>query len=174
MGRQDHQAPAAGVVRGEGQDDMRPMYEAWMQFHADAPTPLGLWLDEAIDFSSGTKTNQFIELLNDMKMPEAVIVPDALADHIAGLDENSSKDINQVYRNIWEVVTVNGAAFLIPHHAGWDEKRERGSTAIRAKSDIVLQIVKFEPEKGTIELKHHKRRGGRKLSARVRATADRG
>jgi len=38
----------------------------------------------------------------------------------------------------------NGATFLIPHHAGWDEKRERGSTAIRAKSDIVLQIVKFD------------------------------
>jgi hypothetical protein len=148
---------------GEGQDDMRPMYEAWMQFHADAPTPLGLWLDEAIDFSSERATKQFHELLKDMKMAQAVIVPDALADHIAGLDENSSKDINQVYKNIWDVVNVNGAAFLIPHHAGWDEKRERGSTAIRAKSDIVLQIVKFEPEKGTIELKHHKRRGGRKL-----------
>jgi hypothetical protein len=139
------------------------MYEAWMQFHADAPTPLGFWLDEAIDFSSERATKQFIELLNDMKMAQAVIVPDALADHIAGLDENSSKDINQVYKNIWEVVKVNGAAFLIPHHAGWDEKRERGSTAIRAKSDIVLQIVKFEAEKATIELKHHKRRGGRKL-----------
>jgi hypothetical protein len=148
---------------GEGQDDMRPMYEAWMQFHADAPTPFGFWLDEAIDFSSETATKQFNELLKDMKMAEAVIVPDALADHIAGLDENSSKDINQVYKNIWEVVKVNGATFLIPHHAGWDEKRERGSTAIRAKSDIVLQIVKFEAEKGTVELKHHKRRGGRKL-----------
>jgi hypothetical protein len=148
---------------GEGQDDMRPMYEAWTQFHPDAPTPLGLWLDEAIDFSSERATKQFNELLKDMKMAEAVIVPDALADHIAGLDENTSKDINQVYKNIWEVVKVNGAAFLIPHHSGWDEKRERGSTAIRAKSDIVLQIVKFEAEKGIIELKHHKRRGGRKL-----------
>ena len=75
---------------GEGQDDMRPMYEAWMQFHADAPTPFGFWLDEAIDFSSDRATKQFIELLNDMKMPEALIVSDALADHIAGLDENSS------------------------------------------------------------------------------------
>jgi len=150
-------------LAGEGQEDMRPMYEAWMQHHPSAPTPLGLWLDEAIDFSSERKTRQFIELLNDMKMPEAVIVPDALADHIAGLDENSSKDINQVYKNIWEVVKANGATFLIPHHSGWDEKRERGSTAIRAKSDIVLQIVRFDAEKGTIELKHHKRRGGRKL-----------
>ena len=79
---------------GEGQDDMAPMYEAWMQDHPNAPEPKGFWLEEAVDFSDEKKTDQFIELLNDMKMAEAVIVPDALADHIGGLDENSSKDIN--------------------------------------------------------------------------------
>jgi hypothetical protein len=148
---------------GEGQDDMRPMYEAWMQEHPEAPEPMGFWLDEAVDFSDDRKTNQFIELLADLKMPEAVVVPDALADMIGELDENSSKDINQVYRNVWRVVQKNKGCFFIPHHSGWDEKRERGSTAIRAKSDILVQITKFDPGAGIIKLKHHKRRGGRKL-----------
>src|SRR5262249_47487493 len=40
------------------------------------------------------------------------------------------------------------------------ENRERGSTAIRAKSDILAQIVSFDPENGEVELKHHKLRGG--------------
>ena len=57
----------------------------------------------------------------------------------------------------------NKGCFFIPHHSGWDEKRERGSTAIRAKSDILVQITKFDPGAGIIKLKHHKRRGGRKL-----------
>ena len=49
------------------------------------------------------------------------------------------------------------------HHSGWDENRERGSTAIRAKSDILAQIVSFDPENGEVELKHHKLRGGAPL-----------
>jgi hypothetical protein len=148
-------------VAGEGQDDLRPIYEAWMKEHPNAPVPEGGWLEEAVDLSNPYETDKLIKLL--VGMPPALIVTDALADMMGNLDEDRSKDINRVYRNVWRVVHANKGSFLVPHHTGWDEKRERGSTAIRAKSDIVVQIVKFEAEKETIELKHHKRRGGRKL-----------
>ena len=82
---------------------------------------------------------------------------------IGDLDENKAQDINRAYRNIWRVVRANGGSFLIPHHAGWNTERERGSSAIRGKSDIVAQITEFDPTAGVIELKHNKRRGGRKL-----------
>jgi hypothetical protein len=58
------------------------------------------------------------------------------------------------------VVKYNGAAFVVLHHSGWDEIRERGSTAIRDNSDIVIQITEWNPRAGRIMLKHQKRREG--------------
>src|SRR5262249_3690095 len=78
-------------------------------------------------------------------------------------NEDKAHDINQVYRNIWRVVHAHDASFGVLHHSGWNENRERGSTAIRAKSDILAQIVGFDPENGEVELKHHKLRGGAPL-----------
>ena len=56
-----------------------------------------------------------------------------------------------------------GSAILVLHHQGWTNGRERGSTATRAKSDIMPRIVAFKPEDGYVELAHLKRRGGPKL-----------
>jgi AAA domain len=148
-------------IAGEGQDDLRSMYEAWIKDHPNCPVPEGFWLEEAIDLSNNTETDKLIKLLEGM--PPALIVTDALADMIGDRDEDKSKDINWVYRNVWRVVRANKGAFLMPHHTGWDESREKGSAAIRAKSDIVVQITEFDVETGTIELRHNKRRGGRKL-----------
>ena len=148
-------------IAGEGQDDLRPMYEAWMKDHPVCQVPQGCWMEEPVDLSSNKETDKFISLLKEM--PPALIVTDALADMIGDLNEDKSQDINRVYRNIWRVVRHNNGSFLIPHHSGWNTDRERGSTAIRAKSDIVVQIAEFNAKGGTIELKHNKRRGGAKL-----------
>ena len=148
-------------IAGEGQDDLRPMYEAWMKHHPNCQVPEGCWMEEPIDLSSNTETDKFISLLKEM--PPALIVTDALADMIGDLNEDKSQDMNRVYRNVWRVVRMNNGCFLIPHHAGWNKERERGSSAIRAKSDIVVQIVEFDVKGGTIELTHNKRRGGAKL-----------
>ena len=147
-------------IAGEGQDDLRPMFEAWMQLHPGCAPPQGCFMDGPVDLSSDTETDALIKKLDGL--PPTLIVTDALADMIGDLDENSSKDVNRVYRNIWRVVRANNGSFLIPHHTGWDTGREKGSTAIRAKSDILVQIIKFDVAAGTVKLKHHKRRGGKK------------
>lgn len=148
-------------VAGEGQDDLRPMFEAWMKLHPNCAPPQGGFIDEAIDLSSEANTDKLIKKLEDL--PPHLIVTDALADMIGDLEEDRSKDVNKVYRNIWRVIRANNGSFLVPHHAGWDKDRERGSTAIRAKSDIVAHITRFDPVAGLIKLKHNKRRGGTKL-----------
>lgn len=149
-------------IAGEGQDDLRPMFEAWMQLHPGCAPPQGCFMDGPVDLSSDTETDALIKKLDGS--PPTLIVTDALADMIGDLEEDRSKDINRVYRNIWRVVRANNGSFLIPHHTGWDKDRERGSTAIRAKSDIVAHITKFDTAAGLVKLKHNKRRGGAKLS----------
>ena len=145
-------------VAGEGQYDLGPIYHGWMNAHPGTEHPPGRFLIEPIDLSSGRETDKLIKLANNMDPP--LVVTDALADMLGGLDESKNKDMQQIYKNVWRVVFANQASFLIPHHSGWDNTRERGAHTIRAKSDIVVQIVNYNPVGGFIELKHHKRRGG--------------
>ena len=145
-------------VAGEGQYDLGPIYQGWMNAHPGTEHPPGRFLIEPIDLSSGRETDKLIKLANNMDPP--LVVTDALADMLGGLDESQNKDMQQIYKNVWRVVFANQASFLIPHHSGWDNTRERGAHTIRAKSDIVVQIVNYNPVGGFIELKHHKRRGG--------------
>jgi hypothetical protein len=147
-------------VAGEGQYDLSPMYQAWVNAHPGCPVPEGRFLIEPIDFASASETTKLKKLVEDMEPP--VVVTDALADMLGGTDESKNKDMQVIYKNMWQVVFANSASLIVPHHSGWDNNRERGATTIRAKSDIVVQIVNYDPVGGFIELKHHKRRGGAK------------
>lgn len=148
-------------VAGEGQYDLSPMYEGWMGCHPGCVEPAGGFYEEPIELANEAETDKLIKTLDGL--PPALIITDALSDMIGGGDESSARDMNRVYRNVWRVVQSRGAAFLIPHHSGWDNERERGSTVIRAKSDIVVKIKSFDPVAGVMGLGHLKRRGGAKL-----------
>jgi hypothetical protein len=136
------------------------MYEAWMKLHPNSRTPQGGFFEEAIDLSSDYQTDKLIALIKGT--PPSLIVLDALVDMIGDLDDDRSKDMNRFFRNVWRIARANDSSILITHHTPWESNRERGSTAIRAKSDIVANVAKFEPESGTVELAHNKRRGGAK------------
>jgi hypothetical protein len=149
-------------IAGEDQEGLRAIYEAWVANNPDRH-PDARFIEEAVDFSDDGEVEKLNKLLEAGGVVRPLIMADALADILGDLNEDKSHDINQVYRNIWRVVNRFDAAFVVLHHSGWDEKRERGSTAIRAKSNILVQIVNFDPESGVVELKHRKLRGGKRL-----------
>jgi len=158
-GQQIKQRPVIWIP-GEGLDDLRPMYEAWRQFKRCEAEPQGFYLEDGLDFhSNADDTNKLLRLLEG---PPPLIITDALADMIGDGDEDRAKDINRAYRNFWRVVITARASFFVLHHSGWEGTRERGSSAIRAKSDIVIQVTEFDPAAGIMKLKHLKRRGGPK------------
>ena len=150
------------LAAGEGEDDLRPIVEAWLLQNPNRSLPHGGFIPEAFDLSNPHDTDQLIKLAKSLNAPPLVIL-DALADHLGDSDDDKARDMNRVYRNVWRVVKATNAAILIPHHSGWDKERERGSTVIRAKSDIVVHITQFNPVTGLIQLRHNKRRGGAKL-----------
>jgi hypothetical protein len=149
-------------IAGEGEDDLPPMVQAGAKDHGLEweKLPISICF-EAVDFSSIIETNHLIEKLKGM--PPMLIIADALADIIGDLSEDKSKDITQVYKNLRLVEKKTGSVILVLHHQGWNSDRERGSTAIRAKSDIMVQIAEFKPDDGYIKLTHLKRRGGPKV-----------
>jgi AAA domain len=149
-------------IAGEDQEGLRAIFEAWCLHNPDRH-PNARFIPDAVDFSDDEEVEKLIKLLEAAGVSRPLIMADALADILGDLNEDKSHDINQVYRNIWRVVNRFDAAFVVLHHSGWDERRERGSTAIRAKSDILILIVNFDPEQGVVELKHRKLRGGKRL-----------
>jgi hypothetical protein len=128
--------------------------------HNPGRTPDARYIDQAVDFASQTETTKLIKHLQGQ--PRPLIMADALSDVLAiqGLDEDKSKEVTRVYKGIRRVVDALDASFGMLHHQGWTEKRERGSTAIRDNSDILVRIKKFDPLNGMLELEHLKRRSG--------------
>jgi AAA domain len=149
-------------IPGEDQEGLRAIFEAWTKHNPDRH-PDAHYMEEPTDFSDDREVEKLAVLVEERGIVRPVFVADALADILGDLNEDKAHDINQVYRNVWRVVKRFDAAFVVLHHSGWDEKRERGSTAIRAKSNILIQIVRFDPEAGHVELKHNKLRGGKRL-----------
>jgi hypothetical protein len=147
----------------EGQDDIRPMIEAWKLRNPDRELPRGGFFTEAFDLTFEREADELIKYAKSLNAPPLIVL-DALSDAIGDSDSDKARDMSRVYQHIWKVVKQADASLFIPHHVGWDKDRERGSTVIRAKSDIVPFVNKFDPAAGIIELKHNKRRGGAKLT----------
>jgi hypothetical protein len=149
-------------VAGQGQEDLRAMYEGWLEKFPGGGEPLGRVFEDAVDFASEHDTKKFFKEELQGK-PPALIIIDALGDMIGTLNEKETRDMNLFYRNIWWMARKNKGVVLVLHHTGWINDRERGAKAIRDNSDIVVQITKFDPVAGTVVLQHNKRRGGAML-----------
>jgi hypothetical protein len=149
-------------VAGQGQEDLRAMYEGWLEKFPGGGNPQGRVFEDAVDFASEKDAKQFFKEELEGK-PPGLIVIDALGDMIGTLNEKETRDMNLFYRNIWWMARKNKGVVLVLHHTGWENDRERGAKAIRDNSDIVVQITKFDPWVGVAVLKHNKRRGGAML-----------
>jgi hypothetical protein len=151
-------------IAGEGQEDLRPLYEAWNKLHPGSAAPQGGFFDGPLNFFDGNDTDELIAKIKAFPpdKPAPLIITDALADMMDGGDEDRAKDMNRIYGNVWRVVRETGASFLIIHHAGWEGKREKGSIAIRAKSDMVV-LVNLDPVGMTLNLTWLKNRRGPKF-----------
>jgi hypothetical protein len=149
-------------LAGQGQEDLRAMYEGRMKKVPGCGQPQGRVFEDAVDFASEGDTKKFFREELEGK-PPALIVIDALGDMIGTLNEKETRDMNLFYRNIWWMARKNKGVVLVLHHTGWVNDRERGAKAIRDNSDIVVQITKFDPGAGVVVLKHNKRRGGAML-----------
>jgi hypothetical protein len=150
-------------IAGEGRDDLRPIFEALLKVYPHWKEKLrGSFFDEPIDLSDHREADKLIRRINKGNEPP-FLVTDALNDMMGDADEDKSKDMLKIYRNVWRVVKETNASFWLPCHAGWSNERERGSSLIRYKSDITLLVDNYDPKGGKIVLKHLKRRGGAML-----------
>lgn len=104
--------------------------------------------------------NDVLELCGILhQSPHTVLVIDTLAKCMAGMDENSSKDMGQVVANLYRLRESMGSAGTVVavHHTGKDKATIRGSSALEAGVDTVYLT---EGDPATIALSRTKRKDG--------------
>jgi len=74
--------------------------------------------------------------------PPSVVWIDTLARAAAGLDENSARDMSELVRACDNIKQRYGCAVVLIHHAGHNQDRARGSSAIKAALDTEISASK--------------------------------
>ena len=94
-------------------------------------------------------------------MGAKLVIFDALADIMDG-DENSKKDVQPVMNNLRKIADNTDSSIVLIHHAN-KGGGYRGSSAIKASSDLMIQITS-ELDDGVINFKTEKNRDGSYIS----------
>ena len=154
-------------MAGEGQAHFPARLSALRTVHElkDGEPSGVLYAREAISLLNADDVSGLLDSIHTVPAeagPLRLIVFDPLAAFMAGGDENNAKDVGAVVAALNRIRADTGAAVLVAHHTGWNEERERGSTALRAAMDVMYKAT--QDESGIITLENTKRRDGPILS----------
>ena len=129
-------------VAGEAPGELAPRINAWCQHTRSAGPGQFYVYPEAINLRD---RDQIGALSDECRALEArMIIIDPLAECLgaAGLDENAAQDMGIAVAALRTLVADAGnPALLVVHHAGWDDAHERGSSALRGASRVVVRVA---------------------------------
>lgn len=91
-------------------------------------------------------------------VPIRLVIIDTLARAAGGADENSAAEMTQLVNAAEEIGRELSAFVLIVHHAPWEAKRPRGSSALYGAADVILAVEKDGEERS---LRVEKQKAGR-------------
>lgn len=135
-----HKTAACRVVyvAAEGTGGLRKRRDAWKSARHVEQMPDVDFLPRAVNLLDESSIARLLLSLEGGAV--GLLVIDTMARCMIGGDENTSKDVGKVIDNIDHIRRTLDCSILLVHHTGWDEQRERGSTALRGASDIVLAL----------------------------------
>lgn len=125
-------------VASEGQAGYPKRRDAWYMHH-NLNSGKTHFLYDAVSLMNGHIVDEFIAAIRPLR--PALVVFDTLAYAISGGDENSAKDMQIVISNCQRIIRETGAAVLLVHHTGKSGVSERGSSALRGASYVMIQIT---------------------------------
>jgi len=130
MGERDLKIRLAMCNRAKFGDENTPVY--WVSFGR-------------FNFLSEKTAVHDVELLEDVitRSQARLVIIDALADVMAGGNENDVKDTQPVFMRLSEIARKTGAAILVIHHCG-KNGQTRGSSAIPGAVDLVIKMTRSE------------------------------
>jgi archaellum biogenesis ATPase FlaH len=130
-------------IMAEGIVGLRARLVAWdREFLADEAHPLWSRLtivNQPVQVASN-ELDGLLEATAKLPKPPALIVIDTLARCSLGADENDTHDMGRFISACDRLREATGATVLVVHHTGWDETRERGSSALGAAVDARFKM----------------------------------
>lgn len=148
-------------VAAEGGYGIGQRLHSWSR-HYGRPIPreLGV-LGEPVPLSDPAKVTAFT-LYATMQQP-GLIIFDTLARSSGDWNENESRDMNRLTDVAQQLIRDTGATVLIVHHVSHKRSADptdmRGSSALYANADAVLNVVKGD-DPGTLDMFSTKRKDG--------------
>lgn len=140
-------------ISGEGAGGISQRRTAW-NLYTRVRRPLNWYL---IPFPVSLLSREHtIALQSDVYATGArLIVVDTLARSLVGGDENSAQDMGAAIANLDRIRHETGCAVLVVHHTGVEQSRPRGSTALFAAADTVIECT-AEGEQVTLRCRKQK------------------
>lgn len=141
-------AASVAYVASEASRGIMPRLEGYYQGHIDGSLDDGNLdnlkiIEDAPDLSNLLDVKQLISKV-EASGPTSLIVIDTLSASHAG-NENSSQDMSIVMKHCRLISDTLTAMVLLVHHTGKEEaKGARGSSAIFAACDVVLEITNVD------------------------------
>ena len=131
-------------VAPEGAGGLNRRVSAWEAAHPRADTSRFYVVDDAVNLFSRDHRKPAEEDVSMFcaavaHLDPAMIVFDTVARSMAGGDENAAKDMGLVVAAADRIRKTTGAAVVLVHHTGKDNKDERGSSALRAAADTMVK-----------------------------------
>ena len=96
------------------------------------------YLPHAVNLLDPDEVNALIETARPVA--PRVLSIDTLHRNLGGGDDSSSKDIGLYTRHVDRIRDALHCCVVTIHHTGWDETRERGSTALRGALDTLIAL----------------------------------
>ncbi|GEM_PF-2025523 len=125
-------------IAAEGAAGYRARKNAWCDFHKCRSGGLYFWR-EGVNLLDTKAVHQFT---TGIKAIEPVfVVLDTLARCMVGGDENAAKDMGLAIDAITRIQQQTGATVLAVHHTGKNGASERGSSALRAAADSMIELI---------------------------------
>lgn len=132
-------------IAAEGASGVRKRTAAYATYH-NLSEDIPLYTCEGqINLHAKKAWNPVAEDINTIQAgTPGVIIIDTLSRSIAGVDENSAKDMSQVIANCQSLgVSTNCMVIVIAHAGKNEEQGVRGSSALRAAADFELSVSRY-------------------------------
>lgn len=129
------------VIAAEGRAGIpRRLAALKEQYGASAGSALRLVMGP-VAFHTPDGVREVIEACKAEGLHLGLIIVDTWAANAPpGFEENSAAHFTEVLEGLRRLQGEYGATILVIHHTGWNEARERGTSAFRAAQDVLLQI----------------------------------
>jgi hypothetical protein len=128
-------------VAAEGSGGLNKRLAAWERQHPGADLSRLFFITEPVNLLDAVAVEAFKSVLRSLPERPAAVFLDTLARCLVGGDENSAKDMGLAIAAVDSIRAEFDATVYVIHHCGKNSEAERGSSALRAAADVMIQVT---------------------------------